>query len=155
MQLNYFQRFIDAAQLSLDERNVEFKAIIGDLLEDASPWNVYIISFPANVKVAEIDMRVIGTLRCAEIALAVERYRLRYDSLPESLDALIPEFMEAIPLEPFDGEPLRYIRHKEGGYTVYCIGDDGVDNGGLSKEQRAEQTGEQDPEEYDWPFTVR
>ena len=79
---------------------------------------------------------------------------MKYGSLPQSLDALVPEFMEAVPLEPFDGEQLRYIRHKDG-YTVYTIGYDGIDNGGLSREQMAEKTGEDNPKEFDWPFTVR
>lgn len=155
MHLDYFQRCIDAAQLPLEEREGEFGVISIDLANEVSRYQLYIFSIASNIKVAEIDMRVIGTLRCAETALAIERYRLKYDSLPESLEDLVPEFMEAVPLEPFDGEPLRYIRHADGGYTVYCIGDDWVDNGGLSREQMAEQTGEKNPEEYDWPFTVR
>lgn len=154
MHLGYFERCIDTAQLPLHERTHEFGEIGMDLANDVSRWNVYIFSIAANIKVAEIDMRVIGCLCCAETALAIERYRLKYDSLPESLDELVPEFMEAVPLEPFDGEPLRYIRH-DVGYMVYTIGDDWVDNGGLSKEQMKEKTGDESPEEYDWPFTVR
>lgn len=155
MHLDYFERCIDAAQLPLHERTHKFGEIHMDFAEDVSRWQIYIFSISANMKCAEIDMRVIGRLRCAEMALAIERYRLARGEVPGSLEDLVPEFMEAVPLEPFDGEPLRYIRHEEGGYTLYCIGDDWVDNGGLSKEQMAEQTGEADPEEYDWPFTVK
>ena len=62
----------------------------------------------------------------------------------------MPEFMAEVPREPFDGEVLRYIKDNVG-YTVYTIGCDGVDNGGLSMWQMTESN----PKEYDWPFTVR
>jgi hypothetical protein len=58
-------------------------------------------------------------------------------------------------LDPFDGAPLRYLRHDTGGYTVYIIGPDGVDDGGLSREQMAKRTGARYSEKGDFPFTVK
>jgi hypothetical protein len=153
MYLDYLQRCIDAAQLPLYDRPKEFNSILLDLFNDLS-WQIYLDSIAKIIKVTDIDMRVIGFLRCAETALAIERYRLKYGIVPEILEDLVPEFMGTVPLEPFDGEPLRYIL-LEDGYTLYTIGDDWEDNGGLSKEQMSEKTGEEIPEEYDWPFTVR
>jgi len=40
--------------------------------------------------------------------IAVERYRRKHSTLPESLDALIPDFLDNIPLSIFNGEPLMY-----------------------------------------------
>ena len=50
-----------------------------------------------------------------------------WDTLPDSLSALVPKYIEAIPRDPFDGEPMRYS--KEHG-IVYSVGNDFVDNGG-------------------------
>lgn len=138
----------------MEERPGVFIEISIELAEAVLPWHLYIDSFATHITITGIDMRVIGQLRCAETALAVERFRLKYEALPESLEDLEPEFMAAVPLEPFDGESLRYILHEDG-YTVYTIGDDWEDNDGLSKDEMAEMTGEESPEEYDWPFTVR
>jgi len=154
MHLDYFQRFIDASLLPLEDRPDALNEITVELADSLPSWQIYLDSLLLLVNIADIDTRVIEYLRCAETALAIERYRLKYGSLPDSLDKLVSEFMTEVPLEPFDGEPLRYIRHHVG-YTVYMIGEDGVDNGGLSKEQMKEKTGEEEPEEYDWPFTVR
>lgn len=64
-----------------------------------------------------------------DTALAVERYRLEYGRLPERLEELVPAYLETLPLDPFDGESLRYQREDEG-FTVYSIGSNTIDEGG-------------------------
>lgn len=54
----------------------------------------------------------ITRLRCAATACAVERFHLKYKKLPEKLKQLVPEFLERVPLDPFDGKPLRYFHGK-------------------------------------------
>jgi hypothetical protein len=55
---------------------------------------------------------MIACLRCAATACAVERFRLKYKKLPEKLEQLVPEFLPKVPIDPFDGKPLRYFRGK-------------------------------------------
>lgn len=69
------------------------------------------------------------------VALAIERYRLRHRELPKSLDDLVPEFLPEVPLDPFDGKPLRY-RLEANEYKVYSIGTDGIDQGGQADESQ-------------------
>ena len=45
-------------------------------------------------------------LRCASVALAVERYRLDRGTWPSSLGSLVPGFRATVPTDPFGGEPL-------------------------------------------------
>jgi hypothetical protein len=66
---------------------------------------------------------------CARLALAVLRCKARHGTLPEGLDALVPEFVEAVPPDPFDGKPLRY-RKAGDRFVVYAVGRDGKDDGG-------------------------
>jgi hypothetical protein len=35
-----------------------------------------------------------------------------------------------LPLDPVDGQPLRYRRNSDGTYLLYSIGENGVDDGG-------------------------
>jgi hypothetical protein len=65
----------------------------------------------------------------AQTALAVERFRLATDRLPKKLSELVPQLLPAVPLDPFDGAPLRY-KPLVNGYVVYSIGPDGRDDGG-------------------------
>ena len=57
------------------------------------------------------------------------------------------------PRDPFDNKTLRYFI-LDNSYTIYSIGDDLVDNNGLSRQQLKDQTGKS-PKQYDWPFTVK
>jgi hypothetical protein len=154
LSLGFYERILDASQSGPHQRLSLIQPIDVEL-NSYSEDHLYLREMSVFVKIFKIDIRVLGGLRCAETALAIERYRLKYETLPELLEELVPEFMEAVPLDPFDGRPLRYVLQEEGGYTVYTIGEEGVDNGGLSREQMEEKTGEKNPAEYDWPFTVR
>ncbi|HNS21524.1 MAG TPA: hypothetical protein PKH24_13555 [Sedimentisphaerales bacterium] len=81
----------------------------------------------------------VARLQNAKISLALERYRLACGELPETLDRLVPEFLSAVPQDPFDGQPMRYNR-QDGGYVVYSVGEDGRDDAGRvppSKDARA------------------
>jgi len=65
----------------------------------------------------------------ADAAIGVERYRRQYGKLPERLEELVPDFLPQVPIDPFDGQPLRYVVREEE-YRVYSVGYDRVDNGG-------------------------
>lgn len=61
--------------------------------------------------------------------LAIARYRTAYDGrLPATLDALVPEFLPAIPRDPFDGNPIRYDATRG---LLWSIGTDLTDAAGL------------------------
>src|SRR5262249_9621267 len=53
-----------------------------------------------------------------------ERYRLTHEGQwPASLDKLVPKLLVALPLDPTDGEPLRY-RRLDDGVVIYSVGAD-------------------------------
>ncbi len=86
--------------------------------------------------------------RPALTAIAVERYRLGHQgTLPASLAQLVPEFIKAVPADPFDGQPIRYIRQPKG-YVIYSLGPNRKDDGG--KERPRQSTAK----DYDQLFTV-
>ena len=87
--------------------------------------------------------------RAAIVAIALERWRLAHaGQLPASLFELVPDYLPAVPADPYDDQPLRY-RKLPRGYVVYSIGPDFTDDGG--KEQSAER---KEGEPYDITFTV-
>ena len=64
---------------------------------------------------------------CVYLMMALRRYELANGQLPPTLEALVPEYIDAIPADPFDGQPIRYDARRA---ILYSVGDDGVDNGG-------------------------
>jgi hypothetical protein len=67
--------------------------------------------------------------RCSAAALAAERYRRAHGDWPQSLDQLVPDYLAAVPTDPFSGNPLLFIR-RANGVIVYSVGEDGKDDGG-------------------------
>lgn len=89
---------------------------------------------PADEKIATAHWRGVAETRCAVVGLACERYRVKHGKWPEGPNDLRVELPSGLPLDPLDGQPLRFHRLPDG-VVVYSIGPDGVDNGGnISRE---------------------
>jgi hypothetical protein len=84
---------------------------------------------PALKKIATVAQRSQASLQCAVTALAAERYRRDKQRWPDSLHAMVPEYLPKVAKDPFDGAPLRFGKHKEG-VVIYSVGPDCKDNGG-------------------------
>jgi len=87
---------------------------------------------PSLSKATARFMALEARIRAARVALAVERYRLQHGKPPESLAALVPEHLKEIPIDPFDGQPLRY-RQSATNYVVYSLGPDLQDSRGRTR----------------------
>jgi hypothetical protein len=66
----------------------------------------------------------------ARVACALERYRLANGQFPETLDALAPKFMESLPHDLINGQPLKYRRPDDGQFVLYSVGWNETDDGG-------------------------
>lgn len=92
--------------------------------------NLYLgILVPALSMVHRVEVRTIANDRNTLAAMAVERYRLKHDRLPNTLAELVPTYLDAVPIDPFDGQPVRY-RQTDNGFVVYSIGSNLKDDGG-------------------------
>jgi hypothetical protein len=69
-------------------------------------------------------------LDLARVACALERYRLAHGEYPEKLDALAPQFVEKLPHDVINGQPLHYRRTNDGKFLLYSIGWNETDDGG-------------------------
>ncbi len=70
--------------------------------------------------------------------LALRAYELEHGGVPDTLGALVPDYLPRIPEDPFDGQPFRYLPRAVPGlppdaWAVYSIGEDFVDDGGTSR----------------------
>lgn len=63
--------------------------------------------------------------------IAIRAYRNDNGDYPDSLDNLVPRYLESLPLDYFDGQPLKYSKEKK---IIYFIGKNLADNGGSTGE---------------------
>lgn len=87
------------------------------------------LSAPGISRLADAFFRTQAELRCAIVALAVERYRLANGHWPESLDRVTPALLARVPADPYDQERLRFRRVGDA-LVIYSVGPDRTDNGG-------------------------
>jgi hypothetical protein len=67
----------------------------------------------------------------AALGCALERYRLANGQFPEKLEALTPQFIARLPDDVFTGEPYKYHRAGESAFTLYSVGWNEKDDGGV------------------------
>jgi hypothetical protein len=64
-----------------------------------------------------------------DVAIAAERYRLAHGKSPESIPELVPRYLASAPIDPFDGQPIRYSL-TEDGIRIWSVGRDRKDDRG-------------------------
>ncbi|NLV44660.1 MAG: hypothetical protein GXY07_09195 [Candidatus Hydrogenedentes bacterium] len=64
------------------------------------------------------------------LTVSLERYRLAHGTLPDQLEALVPHYLDAMPIDPFSQQPFHY-RCEGNGYMLYSVGANGIDDGGV------------------------
>jgi len=85
---------------------------------------------PALTKTAERTARAQNFVDLARVAIALERHRLTQGKFPDSLEALTPRFLAPLPSDVINGDPLHYRVEPEGGFVLYSVGWNEVDDGG-------------------------
>ncbi len=75
-----------------------------------------------------------ASLRTAQLGLVLDAYRARFGSYPDSVEPLVLDILPELPVDPFSGKDLLY-RLSEGEVLVYSVGENGVDDDGLTEKQ--------------------
>jgi ABC-type transport system involved in multi-copper enzyme maturation permease subunit len=73
------------------------------------------------------DAAFAANLHLVQTALALELYQGRHAAFPPNLGALVPEFLSAVPVDPYTGQPLSMLR-KSDELIVYSVGLDQQDD---------------------------
>lgn len=119
-------------------------------LEESSPLVIYADKAGTTFKSRDPDAEGWSTLKSAatvslraeagiavlRTGIALERHHLKHGSYPTALQDLVPDFLPALPTDPFDRKSLRYQRMPDGSPRVWSIDADLLDEGGLPHRDR-------------------
>jgi hypothetical protein len=67
----------------------------------------------------------------ADVACALERYRLANGRFPDALSALEPRYIAHLPHDIIGGKPLKYRLNPDSQFVLYSVGWDEKDDGGV------------------------
>jgi hypothetical protein len=98
------------------------RLLLRDLLWRMLPGGLPVVAEKCAVGQACADL--------ARVGCALERYRLANGQFPETLEALGPKFIEKLPHDVINGQPLKYRRTDDGQFVLYSVGWNETDDGG-------------------------
>jgi hypothetical protein len=129
--LRLLNECVAASELPLGDQAAVMDNVRDKVFQEKRPPSGIVTRYmmPAIPLISWSYHRGVGNLRCAFVAVALERYRRDHGRWPDRLDALVPKYLALVPKDPQDGKPLRY-KHRPDGVIVYWIGADGTDDGG-------------------------
>jgi hypothetical protein len=135
----------EADRLALVQTRAELLRLMREPMDswwpDAKAWEARVPSLPGSRVFTKLVhrfewaspprqfLRHRARLRSAATALAALRYRMYCGVPPPDLQALVPEWLDVVPTDPFNGMPLQY-RADASGLRVYSIGANDIDDGG-------------------------
>jgi hypothetical protein len=90
------------------------------------------ISVPNFSRACETLARTQTLVNEANVACALERYRIVHRGFPESLDLLVPAFIQKLPADVIGGQPLHYRRKSSDSFVLYSVGWNEADDGGVT-----------------------
>ena len=100
------------------------------------PYRIFThLLLPGLAKVHAKADRSLTTSRLAITVAGLERHRLATGTYPKSLGDLVPKWVPTVPLDPMDGQPLRYRLNADGSFTVYGVGPNHADDNGAFESQ--------------------
>jgi hypothetical protein len=149
--LRWTTEFVEIAKLPPEEQAEPMQALEQKVKRAKAQYQydalLATLLMPALIKVGEASRRVQAHLRCAIVGVAAERYRRDHGQWPAKIGELAPDYLKAVPTDPYDGQPLRYKRLEDGA-VVYSVGPDKQDDGGARNRHNALAKG------IDYPFRL-
>ncbi len=118
----YWDEFLQVVDLPLLEFERRCPVTPGDPLSQ--------ILYPSSERGRTTFARKPAWLRGSILSLAVRLYRVEHGAYPVSLDALVPDYLEELLIDPFSSKPFVYSKAGDD-FRLYSLGDDKDDDGGM------------------------
>ncbi len=105
---------------------------------------------PATAKVTQRTAFAQTGAGLASLACALERCRRAQGAYPNSLDSLVPRFIDRLPHDVINGKPLIYRLDSGGQYLLYSVGWNEKDDGGSFAAGKEDRSVVQDQGDWVW-----
>jgi hypothetical protein len=84
---------------------------------------------PALVRALGVQDMLVAQCDIAEMAMYLKQYKKNTAAYPERLDAIVPDYIQELPVDPFTGGAYVYRKESEG-FVLYSVSVNLVDDGG-------------------------
>jgi hypothetical protein len=127
------------AQRVFPEKCTAAITFINERLENVTPYEYLMgVGVPNVEKATQVMAHIQTLLRQAALASALERYRRARGEYPETLAALVPQYVAKLPNDLISGEGLKYRRTEKDKFALYAVGWNMKDDNGTSSTNRTD-----------------
>lgn len=94
-------------------------------------WSYLLMFVPAFDRVITVGDRAGLQADAMRAVIALHRFRHDHGAWPDRLESLVPVYLGDVPIDRFDGNPLRYRLDESGEPVLYSVGANRLDDGGV------------------------
>ncbi|MDR1958098.1 MAG: hypothetical protein LBQ54_03480 [Planctomycetaceae bacterium] len=91
------------------------------------------------------EIRAECLIRMADITFALTAYRAEHGDYPDTFDALVPEYCDAVPSSPYTEKPMRYLKRE---HDVLLVNDEAYKFDGSEPEVEAKIAEKRGPDSF-------
>jgi hypothetical protein len=117
-----------------DQMELRSSSVFGLLLTSRDPVGRSMAFFIAHWGQEDAHaehVSMIVNLRATRVVLAIAMFKRAEGRLPQTLDELVPKYLDKVPDDPFDGKQMKYRVKADGTWVVYSVSRDKKDDGGV------------------------
>ena len=115
--------FVEISEIKTFDPPQGFKAMFRENLIGEMIHDIVAVKFKINKRSCDIDLQISAT----QALLAIKAYYINNQEYPTSLNELIPDYLEKIPIDPYSGEDIKYSKINK---KIYSVGRELIDIGG-------------------------
>lgn len=96
---------------------------------------IFCLTTPAADQAVRAIMRAQIRHEMAIVGYALAEYRAMNENWPVELDDLVPDYLDQVPIDPFNSKPLNYVLNADlNQILLYSVGENGLDDGGIDNQ---------------------
>jgi hypothetical protein len=131
----YMSHYVNLLSKPYDHKNYEAlerkfynHKSISDIITARDPIGYIMITNHLSISPTlhqKVYLNKILNIRFTRVYLAMDLYLRQHKKTPNSLNILVPDYLEAVPLDVFTQKPIQYMQLKQGAWSVYSFSVDG------------------------------
>ena len=125
---------VAAMNASIARARQPYSSKLPEILQPADPLSAMLVNSETSRRRFNSRLtyeRNLANSRLTLTELALQAMVKEQEKIPQKLDELVPKYLPTVPGDPFaPGSPLR-LKADDSNFTVYSVGPDGADDGGV------------------------
>jgi hypothetical protein len=138
-ELHFLQRMQDLIEASRlvtshhDWQAAKNRSSLSELNQKRFPLASAVLRSKDLALLPAVRLTLLREMTCTAVAL--QRYQLKHGRPPDQIKQLVPAYLQQVPIDYMNGQPLSYRLLDSTHWLLYSVGPNGVDDQGRADDQ--------------------